>query len=90
MAVRELDKVIGETNKRQMTLDILRTAKRPMSTAECAQELATRHGCPGTIRAVTIIGKRLSPILSTLEKAGRVGLNREGDWAEDRIDRRLI
>ncbi|QND69651.1 hypothetical protein HB777_39490 (plasmid) [Mesorhizobium loti] len=41
-------------------------------------------------RAVTIIGKRLSPILSTLEKAGRVGLNREGDWAEDRIDRRPI
>jgi hypothetical protein len=39
MSAKELDKLIGGTNKRQMTLEILRTARRPMSTAECAQDL---------------------------------------------------
>ncbi|MDX8437161.1 hypothetical protein RFN25_27425 [Mesorhizobium abyssinicae] len=40
MSANELDKLIGGTNKRQMTLEILRTARRPLSTAECAQEFA--------------------------------------------------
>ena len=43
MDAKELEKLIGGTNKRQMTLEILRTARRPRSTAECAEEFATRH-----------------------------------------------
>lgn len=71
-SVKELDRIIGSTNKRQMTLDILRTARRPLSTAECAQEFATRHGLTEDDPRVTIIGKRLSPVLDALQKAGRV------------------
>lgn len=55
-----------------MTLEILRTASRPMSTAECAQEFATRHGLKADDPRVTVIGNRLSSILDALQKAGRV------------------
>ncbi|WP_173934946.1 hypothetical protein [Chelativorans sp. Marseille-P2723] len=71
-SIKELDKIIGGTNKRQMTLDILRTATRPMSTAECAAEFATRHGLSENDPRVTVIGNRLSSILDALQKAGRV------------------
>ncbi|TIO54648.1 MAG: hypothetical protein E5X80_06930 [Mesorhizobium sp.] len=72
MSAKELDKLIGGTNKRQMTLEILRTARRPLSTAECAQEFATRHGLSGDDPQVALIGNRLSSILDALQKAGRV------------------
>lgn len=71
-AAKELDRLIGGTNKRQMALDILRTAKRPLSTAECAQEFATRHGLSGDDPRVALIENRLSSILDALQKAGRV------------------
>lgn len=71
-SIKELDKIIGPTNKRQMTLEILRTARRPLSTAECAAEFASRHGLPENDPRVTVIGNRLSSILDSLHKAGRV------------------
>lgn len=71
-SVKELDRIIGGTNKRQMTLDILRTARRPLSTAECAAEFASRHGLSESDPRVTVIGNRLSSVLDALHKAGRV------------------
>lgn len=71
-SAKELDKLIGGTNKRQMTLEILRTARRPLSTAECAQEFATKHGLSGDDPRVALIGNKLSSILDALQKAGRV------------------
>lgn len=71
-SIKELDKIIGGTNKRQMALDILRTARRPMSTAECAIEFASRHGLAADDTRITAIGNRLSSILDSLQKAGRV------------------
>lgn len=55
-----------------MTLEILRTARRPLSTAECAQEFATRHGLCGDDPRVALIGKPPVSILDALQKAGRV------------------
>lgn len=71
-SAKDLDKIIGGTNKRHMTLEILRTARRPLSTAECAREFATRHGLLEDDPRVTTIGNRLSSILDALQKAGRV------------------
>jgi hypothetical protein len=69
---RELDRVIGRTNKRHMTLEILRQAARPMSTADCAQEFATRHGLASDDPRIGTISNRLSAVLDALHKAGRV------------------
>jgi hypothetical protein len=71
-SLKELNAIIGGTNKRQMTLEILRTARRPLSTAECAKEFAARHGLADDDSRVSIIGTRLSAVLDALQKAGRV------------------
>lgn len=79
-ALKELDGIIGETNKRQMTLDILRTAEGPMSTAECAERFAERHGLTADDPRLGTIANRLSSTLDSLYKANRV---RHAPDAED-------
>lgn len=71
-ATAELDRIIGHTNKRRMTLDILRTAGRPLSTAECAEAFAGRHELPAGHPGVPTITNRLSSTLNILEKQGLV------------------
>ena len=69
---KELDRVIGGTNKRQATLEILWEAERPMSTAECAVAFAERHGVPADDPRIGTISNQLSAVLDGLQRAGRV------------------
>ncbi|WP_294646462.1 hypothetical protein [uncultured Aureimonas sp.] len=71
-ATAELDRIIGGTNKRRMTLEILRTAGRPLSTHECAAAFAARHELPADHPGVPTITNRLSSTLNILEKQGLV------------------
>ncbi|KQT42053.1 hypothetical protein ASG43_17410 [Aureimonas sp. Leaf454] len=50
-----------------MTLDIRRTARRPLSTAECAEAFAKRYELPANHAAVPTITNRLSSTLNILE-----------------------
>ena len=66
-ATAELDRIIGDTHKRRMTLDILRTAGRPLSTAECAEAFAGRHKLPADHPGVPTLTNRLSSTLNIIE-----------------------
>lgn len=71
-AALELESIFGKTNKRQMTLEILRMAGQPMSTADCAQAFAAKHGLASDDPRMGTIANRLSSVLDALHKAGRV------------------
>lgn len=71
-AATELDRVIGGTNARRMTLDILRAAGRPLSTHECAEAFAARHELAADHSGVPMIANRLSATLNALRKQGLV------------------
>ena len=70
--MKKAKEIIGRMNKRQMTLDILRTAGRPLSTADCAAEFARRHEIDADDAILAAISSRVSPVLGNLQKAGRV------------------
>lgn len=75
------DAALGGVNKRQAVLSVLRDADHPLSTAECAAEIAARNGIAADDRVLPIIGNRISAVLDALRKTGRV---RHADDGEDR------
>ncbi len=71
-SMKQLKSVIKDTNTRQLTLEIIRTAQRPITLSECASAFAERHGIAFDDPMVMMIGKTLTPVLTKLHADGRV------------------
>ncbi len=71
-SMKHLKSVIKDTNTRQLTLEILRKAQRPITLGACANAVAERHGIAANDPMVPMIGKTLAPVLAKLQADGRV------------------
>ena len=71
-SMKQLKLVIKDTNTRQLTLEILRNAQRPITLSECANAFAERHGIALDDPVLPMMGKTLTPVLTKLLADGRV------------------
>lgn len=71
-SLKQLKLIIKGTNTRQLTLEILRKADRPVTLSECTSTFAEKHGIADDDPMVPAIGKTLTSVLAKLKADGRV------------------
>jgi len=69
---QQLPPEFARINKSEASLEALRDAGRPISTADCASAVAERYGLPGNGPAMSLFVTHVSAALNVLSKRNRV------------------
>ncbi len=72
MSVAEVKTLMKGLNKRQAVLEILREAREPLTTADCAAKLAAQIGLAVSHAQVSYIANKVSAVLDQLANNDRV------------------